>query len=89
MQPTGPKEVFDTIVPKTTVEERLKFVDLDFVQDVEKFVEVPEVFYNDTIVEVSAKRREASRLISCHMPLCVNVVALLFAADAALDPESN
>ncbi|XP_026191541.1 uncharacterized protein LOC34617895 [Cyclospora cayetanensis] len=49
---TGPKELVDTVVPKMTVEEQLKFVDLEFVQEVEKFVEVPEVFYNDVIVEV-------------------------------------
>lgn len=47
------REIVDTIVPKTTVEERLKFVDMEFAQEVEKFVEVPEVFYNDVIVEVS------------------------------------
>ncbi|KAL8433673.1 hypothetical protein Efla_007261 [Eimeria flavescens] len=51
-QPSGPKEFIDTLVPKTTVEERLKFVDLEFAQEVEKFVEVPEVYYNDVVVEV-------------------------------------
>lgn len=58
----GHKEIVDTVVPKTTVEERLKFVDLEFVQDVEKFVEVPEVFYNDVIVEVSLQLAENSSL---------------------------
>ncbi|KAL8452674.1 hypothetical protein Emed_001238 [Eimeria media] len=52
LQPKGPKEVVDTLVPKTTIEERLKFVDLQYAQEVEKFVEVPEVYYNDIIVEV-------------------------------------
>ncbi|KAL8274646.1 hypothetical protein Esti_001361 [Eimeria stiedai] len=52
LQPVRPKEVVDTLVPKTTIEERLKFVDLQYAQEVEKFVEVPEVYYNDIIVEV-------------------------------------
>ncbi|KAL8446807.1 hypothetical protein Emag_004568 [Eimeria magna] len=52
LRPRGPKEVVDTLVPKTTIEERLKFVDLQYAQEVEKFVEVPEVYYNDIIVEV-------------------------------------
>ncbi|KAL8437498.1 hypothetical protein ACSSS7_000880 [Eimeria intestinalis] len=51
-EPRAPKEVVDTLVPKTTIEERLKFVDLQYAQEVEKFVEVPEVYYNDIIVEV-------------------------------------
>lgn len=43
----------DTIVPRPRVEERIKFVDKPIFQEVEKFVEVPEVFFNDVIVEVS------------------------------------
>ncbi|CDJ39736.1 ERYTHROCYTE MEMBRANE PROTEIN PFEMP3, related [Eimeria tenella] len=51
-QQAAAKEIIETVVPKTKVQQRIKYVDLEFVQNQQKFVEVPEVFYSDVIVEV-------------------------------------
>ncbi|PFH31141.1 alveolin domain containing intermediate filament IMC15 [Besnoitia besnoiti] len=42
----------DTIVHTQQIEERIRFVDKPVIQEVEKFVEVPQIIYNDVIVEV-------------------------------------
>lgn len=65
-------EHIDTVVTKTNVEERLKFVDVDFIQEVEKFVEVPEVFYNDVVVEVNNECFRAMLLSMLTFPLQVS-----------------